>query len=91
MAFTIPENGIRKIVEGYYSVESLSCPMCGEKERVTITAQNLWKYRQGALAQDIMPDVSPAIRERFMSGTCGNCYKAMLGIKEPFWKRWFRK
>jgi hypothetical protein len=39
-----------------------------------ITGQQLWAYNNNAHVQEVMPEVAPEIRERFISGTCSACW-----------------
>jgi hypothetical protein len=65
---------IAKIQEGLYSVESPPCSLCGESYILEITGQQLWAYNNNAHVQEVMPEVAPEIRERFISGTCSACW-----------------
>ena len=69
---------ITKIQEGLYSVESLPCSLCGESCKLELTGQQVWAYHNNAHVQEIMPEVAPEIRERFISGTCNECWNQIF-------------
>ena len=73
---------IGKIEEGRYTVSSKPCPMCNESLTIEITGQQLYKYNQGALIQEVMPDVSAQDRERFVTGYCNTCWISIFGDGE---------
>jgi hypothetical protein len=61
-----------------YQVESLPCPHCKTKITITITPQQLYAYNQGEKIQDVLFDVPLDVRERFMTGICGPCWKYLV-------------
>ncbi len=68
-------NNIRKTddLSGYY-VDSHSCPMCSDILTVYVSSYELYRYNQGAYAQDVISRVPPSWRERFISGICEDCW-----------------
>lgn len=73
---------LEKIEEGLYNATSLPCPTCGESLTVELPTSNLFAYNQGASITEVFPNLAPAERERFISGTCGTCWNAMFFIFE---------
>lgn len=72
---------IEKLDEGRYLVTSGACPTCSCAEKIEITGYELFQYHQGALAQEVLSRFSPAIREKFISGYCGDHFQeAMFGV-----------
>jgi len=63
-----------KVMEGNYVVTSHACPMCGETKTVAITGDELFAYNQGAYAQQVLSRFDADVRERFISGICGECW-----------------
>jgi hypothetical protein len=70
---------LEKIVEGKYLASSMPCPKCDTAPLVIeLDGSKLYQYHQGASVQQVMPDLSPEDRERFMSGYCSPCWDAMF-------------
>lgn len=56
------------------------CPCCGGRTSVSMTCEQFDKMQdpnRGSI-QSILPEVSPSIRERFVSGICGPCWEEMF-------------
>ena len=51
-----------------------SCPFCGVTQKVTVDKKQYEKYRQGALAQNAFPNLSPTEREIIITGICSRCW-----------------
>lgn len=58
-------------------VSSKPCPTCGDTMLFTATIEQLRKFAQGALVQDVFPDMPAGDRERLISGTCPPCWDKM--------------
>jgi hypothetical protein len=71
-------NNPMKVMNERYAVTSHPCPRCNEDLTVSVSSQELFAYRQGALAQDVLSAYDADVRERFISGTCNNCWNAMF-------------
>ena len=70
---------IKKITEGLYSVESLPCPQCTVTLTMTvISGEQLYAYHNGAQIHEVLPELSPETRERFISGVCPPCWDKMF-------------
>lgn len=55
-----------------------TCCVCG-KEHETVVDYNAFRtWYQGALIQNVFPDLNPAEREILISGTCDECFNAMF-------------
>lgn len=54
------------------------CPMCAQtfKVLVRIAAYNAWL--KGELIQNVMPELSAALREQLVSGTCSACWDSLF-------------
>lgn len=61
-----------------YSVSSLPCPTCDSVATVVISPEKLFLYNQGGYIQDVLSDFSADVRERFITGTCGECWDSMF-------------
>lgn len=57
----------------------IKCRSCNETHWVDVTKDQLDKYnnKQG-LIQDIFPELTPDLRELFVSKTCGDCWDEMF-------------
>ena len=73
---------IEKITEGYYSVESLPCRYCSTSIVQVITGPQLWAYNNNAHIQEVFPDMESLVRERFITGTCDECWQKIFHIDE---------
>ncbi len=73
---------LEKIEEGRYHATSLPCPMCGNSLTVELPTSNLFAYNQGASLTEVFPELAPAERERFITGTCGTCWNAMFAFDD---------
>lgn len=72
---------IEKIEEGSYLVTSEACPTCDCADKIEITSYELFQYNQGALSQEVLSRFSPEVREKFISGYCGDHFQeAMFGV-----------
>jgi len=61
-----------------YAVTSLPCPTCKETATIEITPESLFLYNNGANAQTVLCNFNVDVRERFISGMCGDCWNAMF-------------
>lgn len=68
-------------LSGYF-VESLPCPSCNYTTHAFVSSEQMFAYRQGAYAQDVLTDYDAATRERFISGVCGDCWNAMFSFED---------
>ena len=66
-------------LSGYYA-ESKPCPNCNYTATVFISPQKLYAYNQGAYIQEVLEGYTPDVRERFISGYCGECWDAMFSF-----------
>lgn len=72
---------IEKLDEGRYLVTSQVCPTCECADKIEITGSELFQYHQGALAQEVLSRFTPEVREKFISGYCGDHFhEAMFGV-----------
>lgn len=75
-------NNINKIEEGLYSVESLPCPKCESSMKTELTGRQLHAYRNDNLIDEVLPDLNPGDRERFITGICPPCWDEMFQYEE---------
>jgi hypothetical protein len=55
------------------------CQVTGKPFVVTVLAEELWAYRQGAMAQDAFKSLTNAEREFLISGTSPEGWKILFG------------
>lgn len=65
-----------------YVVTSLPCPTCEESISIEISSEKLFLYNQGGYVQDVLSNFDVDTRERFITGTCGDCWNAMFGVDD---------
>ena len=68
--------------EGLYNLTSVVCPGCNTSLTLEISGQSAFLLNQNALIQDVLPDETLDVRERFISGICGTCWDAMFAVSE---------
>ena len=56
----------------------VQCTSCGEYLEVPVTEEQIKEWRGGTLIQKAMPNIPPAQRELFISGTCGKCWDELF-------------
>lgn len=54
-----------------------TCPECGSTEVLSLDAAAAVRWVRGALIQDEFPDLTPAQRERLISGICSACWDVL--------------
>jgi hypothetical protein len=59
-----------------------TCPLCGSQETLTLDAAQAVAWTRGKLIQVAFPDLTPAQRERLMTGYCDPCFHAICGTGE---------
>lgn len=50
------------------------CPFCGKSSRVWVNEIDYAQWKNGTLAQDAFPYLSPDEREILISGVCSSCW-----------------
>jgi len=73
---------ISKIQERLYSVTSLPCPHCNTTVTLEITGEQLWQYNNNFSIQDVLHNIDIPVRERFMTGICGDCWDKLFNPDE---------
>lgn len=59
------------------------CPLCGKSWIVPdVDLDGYLAWRDGALIQQALPDMSPRQRELLISGTCDDCWNDMCKFLE---------
>jgi len=67
-----------------YVVTSLPCPSCNESISIEIAPEKLFLYNQGGYVQEVLSDFDVDTRERFITGTCGECWDTMFGYNDDY-------
>ena len=75
-------SSLNQISPTVFLLGSLPCPDCNTTITVSVQKQTVDKYMQGGLVHEVLADYEPKIRERFVSGYCGECWDKMFGIFE---------
>ena len=76
-------NNITKTADhSAYSVSSLPCPTCEDVITIQIAPEKLFLYNQGGYVQDVLSNFDVDTRERFITGTCGDCWNARFGVDD---------
>lgn len=59
----------------------IRCPFCGGISSVELTDEQYEavKNRGSRRIQDVVPDLSPDVRELFISGICSRCWDELFG------------
>lgn len=66
----------------HYIIE-IVCPICKKPHEIKITTMELFKLRtSNEHIQDILPNLTDAEREMFISGVCPDCWKMLFGDPE---------
>lgn len=73
---------VTKIKEQLYSVTSLPCPHCNTTVTLEITSEQLWQYNNNFSIQDVLHNIDVPVRERFMTGICGDCWDKLFNPDE---------
>ncbi len=69
---------IIKIEEGLYTAESLTCPKCQGSIKIELAGRQLHAYHNDNLIDEVLPDMNPEDRERFITGICPPCWEKMF-------------
>ena len=51
----------------------IHCPICGKTHYVEVNESAYWKWQDGILIQNAMPELTPTEREQLISGICPKC------------------
>lgn len=54
------------------------CSICRKQVILPLPTSGIQKRNEGGLIQDCFPDLSPALREMLVSGTCPECWDEMF-------------
>jgi len=60
----------------------IKCRGCGDTHLIPVDREAFQAWRDGKWAQDAFPEMTPAVRELFVSGTCGKCFDEMFKFEE---------
>lgn len=72
-----------EVVEAYEPEHTYTfigpCVVTGKEQRVTVKAQDLFRYRQGSYVQEAFPYLNKGDREFLISGTSDEGWKQLFG------------
>lgn len=57
----------------------IGCPFCRKEHRVKVNEDAYYRWQEGELIQNAMPDLSPAEREQLISNLCPECQEIIFG------------
>ncbi len=63
-------------------IKTKNCPMCGQYSVVEATGHQVALLQAGEHIQHIFPNMEPAVRERFISGFCPDCWDKIFKEEE---------
>ena len=55
------------------------CPFCRNEHRVEVNEDAYYRWQDGELIQNAMPDLSPTEREQLISWLCPECQEIVFG------------
>lgn len=58
------------------------CPCCGVHTYLALDIEAVDEWRNGALAQNVFPELSVTDRETIISGLCEDCQSEIFGEEE---------
>jgi endogenous inhibitor of DNA gyrase (YacG/DUF329 family) len=61
------------------TIVGITCPLCGTEHSVMVNEGAFYKWQEGALIQNAMPDLTPTEREQLISQLCPKCQKSIFG------------
>lgn len=61
------------------STVKLTCRKCKGSETIAFSEDQEQRWRNGALIQNVAPELTADQREVLISGTCGVCFEKMFG------------
>lgn len=65
------------------TVATPPCIICGKEGSIDLPKDKYMEWIEGALVQDVFPDMHPAKREQLISGTCtGKCQAELFGAND---------
>lgn len=64
------------------TMTTLQCPYCRRTDRIDVTHEEYMAYAGGAYIQDCFARLTPAQRERFITGVCDECWTVTFGDDE---------
>ena len=56
----------------------IACPFCGAVHMIEVNLVDYWDWKDGKLAQDAFPYLTPDEREMLISGICPECWDSMF-------------
>ena len=55
------------------------CPFCRKGHHVEVNENAYYRWQEGELIQNAMPDLTPTEREQLISNLCPDCQKIIFG------------
>lgn len=57
---------------------TVSCCSCKKQHTVTVPDEGYYRWRNGKLIQEAMPELSPVDREKLQTGMCEHCQSSFF-------------
>lgn len=57
----------------------IGCPFCRKEHHVKVNEDAYYRWQNGELIQNAMPDLSPTEREQLISNLCPECQEIIFG------------
>lgn len=71
-----------EVLDDGSAVVDVKCGVCEEVKSVRVDLAAYTEWRNGALIQNVMPQLSASQRELLISGTCGPCFDKLFPAEE---------
>lgn len=55
-----------------------TCRVCGKHKTLEVSEKGYYLWHQGALIQDVLPEISLDDRELLISSICSDCYNRIF-------------
>lgn len=64
------------------NIHTRKCIACGKRGTVRVPYAGYQEWKDGALIQDALPDLSADQREQLMTGTHARCWQVLFGEED---------
>ena len=58
---------------------SCTCPFCGKVTELLVPSRGFYRWTEGELIQNALPDLTATERETLISGLCESCQDSIFG------------
>jgi hypothetical protein len=55
-----------------------TCPLCDDTKDIAVPTFGFHRWKQGALIQNALPEISAGDRERLITGYCEECWNTLF-------------